>query len=65
MGKTRIKVNFQELCGKELLTITEASALLNITHATLRRWIKENRVISSRIGKKHLIKREHLDALIQ
>lgn len=64
-GKIRTKVNFPELVGKELLTITEASALLNITHVTLRRWIKEKRVASSRIGKKHLIKREHLDTLIQ
>ena len=63
-GKIRTKVNFPELVGKELLTITEASALLNITHVTLRHWIKEERIISSRIGKKHLIKRIHLDALI-
>lgn len=63
-GKIRTTVNFPELAGKELLTITEASALLNITHVTLRRWIKEERIISSRIGKKHLIKRMHLDALI-
>ncbi|WP_439516277.1 helix-turn-helix domain-containing protein [Sediminibacterium sp.] len=64
-GKIRTKVNFPELAGKELLTIMEASALLNITHLTLRRWIKEKRIVSSRIGKKHLIKRQHLDALIQ
>lgn len=65
MGKIRTKVKLPELDGKQLLTITEASAFLNITHVTLRRWIKEKRVLSSRIGKKHLIKREHLDALIQ
>jgi excisionase family DNA binding protein len=64
-GKIRTTVNFPDLVGKELLTITEASALLNITHVTLRRWIKESRIVSSRIGKKHLIKREYLDALIQ
>ena len=63
-GKIKIKVNFPELAGKELLTITEASAFINITHVTLRHWIKEQRIISSRIGKKHLIKRIHLDALI-
>lgn len=64
-GKFRTAVNFPELAGKELLTVTEASALLNITHVTLRRWIKEQRIVSSRIGKKHLIKRGYLDALIQ
>lgn len=65
MGKIRTKVNLPELEGKQLLTITEASAFLNITHVTLRRWIKEKRILSARIGMKHLIKREHLDALIQ
>jgi excisionase family DNA binding protein len=64
MGKIRTKVKFPELEGKQLLTITEASAFLNITHVTLRRWIKERRIISSRIGKKHLIKRSHLEQLI-
>lgn len=63
-GKIRVAVNFPMLAGKELLTITEASALLNITHVTLRRWIKENRIHTSRIGKKHLIKRSHIDELI-
>ena len=64
-GKIRRTVNFPELAEKQLLTITEASAFLNITHVTLRRWIKEKRILSSRIGKKHLIKREHLDKLIE
>ena len=63
-GKIRTTINFPMLAGKELLTITEASALLNITHVTLRRWIKENRIQTSRIGKKHLIKRSHIDELI-
>lgn len=49
-GKIKMTVNFPELAGKELLTITEASSLLNITHVTLRRWIKEERIISTRIG---------------
>jgi len=65
IGKIRAKIKFPELEGKPLLTITEASAFLNITHVTLRRWIKANRIVSSRIGKKHLIKRQHLDGLIQ
>lgn len=34
-GKIRVAVNFPMLAGKELLTIMEASALLNITHVTL------------------------------
>lgn len=63
-GKIKVAVNFPMLAGKELLTIMEASALLNITHVTLRRWIKEKRIQTSRIGKKHLIKRFHIDELI-
>lgn len=63
-GKIKVAVNFPMLTGKELLTITEASALLNITHVTLRRWIKEKRIKTSRIGKKHLIKRSHIDELV-
>lgn len=63
-GKIKIAENFPMLTGKELLTITETSALLNITHVTLRRWIKEKRILTSRIGKKHLIKRSHIDELI-
>lgn len=64
LGKIRTKVKFPDLEGKQLLTITEASAYLNITHVTLRRWIKEKRIQSSRIGKKHLIKKQHLDTFI-
>jgi excisionase family DNA binding protein len=49
---------------KELLTINEASQLLNITPVTFRRWLKAKKVISSRIGKKHMIQRTYLDKLI-
>ncbi|HJV19999.1 MAG TPA: hypothetical protein VJ552_09005 [Sediminibacterium sp.] len=41
MGKIKTKVKFTELEGKQLLTIIEASAYLNITHGTLRRWISQ------------------------
>ena len=64
-GKLKITIDFPELAKKELLTIIETCALLNITHVTLRRWIKEGRIITARIGKKHLIQRKHLDHLIE
>jgi excisionase family DNA binding protein len=57
-------ITYQELKDKELLTIKETCILLNITHVTLRRWIKSKRVISSRLGKKHLINRIHINDLI-
>lgn len=51
LDRIRTKVNQPELEGKPLLTITEASAFLNISHVTLKRWIKEERIISSRGGR--------------
>lgn len=46
---------------KELLSINEASLLLNITSVTLRRWIKDGVIKTSRIGKKHIIKRSEIN----
>jgi excisionase family DNA binding protein len=56
-SETRLVITHSELKEKELLTINETSQLLNITPVTLRRWIKAERIITSRLGKKHLIKR--------
>jgi excisionase family DNA binding protein len=54
-------IDYSSIQIKELLTIREACALLNITHVTLRRWLKSNLLTSSRIGKKHLIKRSEIN----
>jgi excisionase family DNA binding protein len=62
-GKLHDVFDFSAIQNKELLTIKETCALLNITHVTLRRWLKIGLIKSSRIGKKHLIKRSHLDRL--
>jgi excisionase family DNA binding protein len=64
IGKLKSVVDYSILQNKELLTINETCLLLNITHVTLRRWIKDNIITSSRIGKKHLIRRSHLNHLI-
>jgi excisionase family DNA binding protein len=48
------------LTRKPYLTVSEACLLLNIRVETLRRWIKEGTVKTSRVGKKHLISREIL-----
>jgi excisionase family DNA binding protein len=63
-GKFDSAFDYSTIRNKELLTIKETSAFLNITHVTLRRWLKEGVIHSSRIGKKHLIKRSHLNQLI-
>lgn len=53
-------VNWEELNRKPYLTVSEACLVLNIRVETLRRWIKEGTVKTSRVGKKHLISREFL-----
>jgi excisionase family DNA binding protein len=50
--------------AKKNLTLKEAAVLLNISPLTLRRWILSGRVKSSKVGKKHLIKRSNLIDLI-
>jgi excisionase family DNA binding protein len=56
--------DYTQIQSKQLLTINEASALLSITQVTIRRWLKEGIITSGRIGKKHLIQREHLNHLL-
>lgn len=64
--KATIKTNidYSSIETKELLTINETCVLLSITHVTLRRWLKDNIITSSRIGKKHLIKRSEIYQLL-
>lgn len=63
-ARLHTSINYSSIQTKELLTINEACALLNITHVTLRRWLKENVITSSRIGKKHLIKHSEINQLL-
>jgi excisionase family DNA binding protein len=63
-GKLQDTFDYTSIKDKEILTIKEACAFLNITHVTLRRWLKAGVIKSSRIGKKHMIKRSHLDKLV-
>lgn len=53
-------VNWDELTRKPFLTVSEACLVLNIRVETLRRWIKEGTVKTTRLGKKHLISRDIL-----
>jgi excisionase family DNA binding protein len=57
-------ISYADLKDKELLTIKETCQLLDITDVTLRRWIKVERIITSLLGKKHLIRRSHINELI-
>ncbi len=49
---------------KELLTLKEAALLLNISALTFRRWILSGKITSTKIGKKHLIKRCDITSLL-
>ena len=64
-SKTKQVADYTEIKKKELLTIQEASKLLNMSVLTLRRWLKAGKITSSRIGKKHLIHRLAINALLQ
>ena len=54
-GKLQSAFDYAAILNKELLTIRETRAFLNITDVTLRRLLKEGVIQSSRLGKKHLI----------
>ncbi|MBD0374537.1 MAG: excisionase family DNA-binding protein [Flavisolibacter sp.] len=43
--------------AKQYLTLKEAAILLNVAPLTLRRWIFAGRIISNKVGKKHIIDR--------
>ena len=60
----KISVNVASIQTKELLSLNEAAALLHISPLTCRRWLKDGKITSSRIGKKHIIKRSGLNQLI-
>lgn len=45
---------------KENLTLKEGAILLDISPLTLRRWILAGKIKSTKVGKKHSIKRCHL-----
>ncbi len=64
MSLLKTTVNFPDLAKKPFLTINETSTLLNVSPVTLRRWIKEGMIPTQRIGKKHIIKRADIDAVL-
>lgn len=57
-------LDYSVLGMKEFLTIGEACMLLNISSVTIRRWIKDSTIKTSRIGKKHIIKRQEINQLL-
>ena len=46
--------------AKELLTLKEAALLLSVSPLTLRRWTFVGKIVSFKIGKKHIFKKASL-----
>lgn len=47
-----------------MLTVPEAARRVGRNPETIRRWIREGRLSSQRIGTQHLVDEEALDALV-
>jgi excisionase family DNA binding protein len=54
-----------EIEGIKFYTITETATALHVTPQTIRRWIKEGRIKSQRIGRPILITEKNLKAFLQ
>ncbi len=48
----------------DLMSVKEASELLRLTQATVRRWILERRVTYVKLGRRVFLRRADLDALV-
>jgi excisionase family DNA binding protein len=51
--------------AKELLDLKEAALLLNVSPLTLRRWVLSGKMVSVKMGKKHLFNRDILISIKQ
>ena len=55
--KYKATISIEQLAlinAKELLTLKEAAILLNISPLTLRRWTLSGKMVSHKLGKKHI-----------
>ena len=52
------------LKSKSYLTISEVCVLMNMCDSTVRKLIKEERIKTIRLGKKHIIPKSQLDNLV-
>ena len=66
MARTSIHAAKGEHMDKQLLRAGEAAQTLNVTRWTIYRWVEEDRLKATKIGKGSLrIFRDSIDALIQ
>ena len=49
---------------QELLTVAEAAAIFRVTLQTIRNWIEWGKLPALRVGRRFLVRREHIEALL-
>ena len=65
LGKLKKQeLDLETLKTKSYLSIAEVCALVNISDSTIRKLIKEEKIKSIRLGKKHIISKSQLDGLL-
>jgi excisionase family DNA binding protein len=48
----------------ELLTVGEAAAIFRVTLQTIRNWIEWGKLPALRVGRRFLVRRDHIEALL-
>ena len=48
----------------ELVTVAEAAAIFRVTLQTIRNWIEWGKLPALRVGRRFLVRREHIQALL-
>ncbi len=52
------------MADDELLTVAEVAKIFRVTLQTIRNWIEWGKLPAVRVGRQFLVRREHIDALL-
>ena len=52
------------MVDEELLTAAEAAKIFRVTMQTIRNWIQWGKLPALRVGRRFLVRREHIEALL-
>jgi excisionase family DNA binding protein len=52
------------MADEELLTVAEAAKIFRVTLQTIRNWIQWGKLPALRVGRRFLVRREHVEALL-
>jgi len=58
------KLNGKTIAGHKVYTLEELSGQLGIHLGTLRRYVREGRVVAQKIGKRYLVTQENIERFI-